>query len=155
MKVRVSRRLVGAGLVGIAAAVAHQYLEPGCPHASSGYSPTVRLHPAGDFGRPTVNTKQKEASMTTAIIFHDVQDGAVWARAWKKGPGSRHELFGNLGIKCRNFRDPENPNATGLIVEIPDMTSFRELLDSDEGQKAMREDGLKVETMRMLVEFTP
>ena len=32
--------------------------------------------------------------MTTAIIFHEVQDGAVWAKAWKKGPGSRHEMFG-------------------------------------------------------------
>jgi len=29
------------------------------------------------------------------------------------------------------------------------------LLQSDEGHTAMREDGLKVETMRMLVEFTP
>jgi len=35
------------------------------------------------------------------------------------------------------------------------MAKFQELLQSDEGQKAMREDGLKVETMRMLVEFTP
>lgn len=35
------------------------------------------------------------------------------------------------------------------------MAKFHELLQSDEGQKAMREDGLKVETMRMLVEFTP
>ena len=46
--------------------------------------------------------------MTTAIIFHEVQDGAVWAKAWKKGPGSRHEMFGELGIKCRTFRDPSN-----------------------------------------------
>ena len=23
--------------------------------------------------------------MTTAIIFHEVQDGDVWAKAWKKG----------------------------------------------------------------------
>jgi len=93
--------------------------------------------------------------MTTAIIFHEVQDGAVWANAWKKGPGSRHEMFGKLGIKCRNFRDPNNPNATGILAEIPEMEMFRDLLQSDEGQKAMREDGLKVETMRMLVEFTP
>jgi hypothetical protein len=93
--------------------------------------------------------------MITAIIFHDVQDGAVWARAWNKGPGSRHEMFGKIGVKCRNFRDPDNANATGLIVEIPDMQKFKALLQSAEGQKAMREDGLKVETMRMLVEFTP
>ena len=93
--------------------------------------------------------------MTTAIIFHEVQDGAVWAKAWEKGPGSRHEMFGKFGIKCRNFRDPNDPNTTGVLVEIPDMEKFQELLQSDEGQTAMREDGLKVETMRMLVEFTP
>ena len=93
--------------------------------------------------------------MTTAIIFHEVQNGAVWAKAWQKGPGSRHEMFGKLGIKCRNFRDPKDPNVTGLIVEIPDMAKFQEFLQSDEGKRAMREDGLKVETMRILVEFTP
>ena len=93
--------------------------------------------------------------MTTAIIFHEVQDGAVWAAAWKKGPGSRHEMFGKLGIKCRIFRDPKNLNATGLVAEIPDMAKFQELLQSDEGARAMREDGLKVETMRLLIEFHP
>ena len=93
--------------------------------------------------------------MTTAIIFHEVQDGAVWANAWKKGPGSRHEMFGKIGVECRNFRDPQTPNSTGLLVRIPDMAKFQELLQSAEGQKAMLEDGLKVETMRMLIEFTP
>ena len=93
--------------------------------------------------------------MTTAIIFHEVEDGAVWAKAWKQGPGSRHEMFGKLGIRCRSFRDPQNPNATGVMAEIPDMAAFQALLKSAEGQQAMTEDGLKVETMRMLVEFTP
>jgi len=64
-------------------------------------------------------------------------------------------MFGKLGIKCRTFRDPENPSATGVMAEIPDMAAFQALLKSAEGQKAMTEDGLKVETMRMLVEFTP
>ena len=50
---------------------------------------------------------------------------------------------------------PRTPNATGLIVEIADMAKFQELLQSDESVTAMREDGLKVETMRMLIEFTP
>jgi hypothetical protein len=93
--------------------------------------------------------------MTTAIIFHDVHDGAVWANAWKQGPGSRHEMFGKIGVTCRNFRDPNNPDATGVMAEIPDMAAFQELLGSDEGRRAMQEDGLKVESMRMLVEFTP
>jgi len=93
--------------------------------------------------------------MTTAIIFHEVQDGDVWAKAWKQGPGSRHEMFGKLGIECRTFRDPENHDATGLIVEVPDVAKFKEFLASPEGQKAMQEDGLRVDTIRMLVEFTP
>jgi len=41
------------------------------------------------------------------------------------------------------------------MAEIPDMAKFQEFLQSEEGKRAMREDGLKVETMRMLVEFTP
>ena len=93
--------------------------------------------------------------MTTALIFHEVRDGTVWANAWRQGKGSRHEMFAKLGVTCRTFRDPDNPNATGVMAEIPDMAKFQALLQSDEGRKAMREDGLKVETMRMLVEFTP
>jgi hypothetical protein len=93
--------------------------------------------------------------MTTAIIVHEVKNGAQWARAWKKGKGSRHEIFGNLGIKARTFRDPNRPKLKGLILEIPDMAKCQAFLESDEAKQAMREDGLKVETMRMLVEFTP
>jgi hypothetical protein len=116
----------------------------------NGYAPQC-----GRFSKSTFNTKREELIMTTAFVFHEVKDGAVWAKAWKKGPGSRHEMFGKLGIKCRNFRDPNNPNVTGVMAEIPDMSKFQELLQSDEGKKAMQEDGLKVKTMRMLFEFTP
>ena len=93
--------------------------------------------------------------MATAIVFHEVRSGDLWAEAWRKGKGSRHEMFAKLGVKARTFRDPKNADSTGLILEIPDMAKFQALLRSDEGQKAMREDGLKVDTIRMLVEFTP
>ena len=93
--------------------------------------------------------------MATVMIFHEVRDGTVWAKGWKKGPGSRHEMFGKVGVKCRNFRDPKNHNIAGVLAEIPDMAKFQALLETEEGKKAMREDGLKVETMRVLVEFTP
>ena len=93
--------------------------------------------------------------MTTAIVFHEVENGKVWQKAWHQGPGSRHEMFGVLGIKARNFRDPSNPNLTGLLLEVPDVERFKAFLDSDAGRKAMQEDGLKVDTIRMLTEFTP
>ncbi len=93
--------------------------------------------------------------MATLIIFHDVEDGQHWASAWKKGPGSRHEMFAQIGVTARNFMDPENPNSTGLILEVPDMERFQSFMASDEAKKAMGEDRLKVETMRVLSEFTP
>ena len=75
-------------------------------------------------------------------------------------PGRRDQeadmrCSGNLESSAETSATPTTPNATGLMAEIPDMAKFQKLLRSDEGQKAMREDGLKVDTMRMLVEFTP
>jgi hypothetical protein len=92
--------------------------------------------------------------MATVIIFHETEDGDHWAKAWHHGEGGRHEMFAKIGVKARTFRDPNNPDSTGVIAEIPDMEAFEELLASEEGQKAMAEDGLKVETLRMLTEFT-
>lgn len=92
--------------------------------------------------------------MPTIIIFHETEDGNHWANAWKKGAGSRHELFDGIA-KVRTFRDSNNPNMTGVIAEVSDMEAFERLLVSDEGKKAMAEDGLKPETMRVLEEFTP
>ena len=93
--------------------------------------------------------------MTTMIIFHEVKNGENWAEAWRKGKGSRHEMFGKLGIKARTFRNPKNPDATGVLLEVPDMAKFQAFMESDEAKKAMAADGLKVETMQALVEFTP
>ena len=70
--------------------------------------------------------------MSTVLVFHEVQDGQRWAKAWKKGPGSRHDMFAKIGVKARNFHDPKNPNSTGLILDVPDMAKL-----------PMKEDGLK------------
>ena len=93
--------------------------------------------------------------MTTIIVFHEVQDAEHWAKVWQKGKASRREMFDKLGIKVRLFRDPKNTNWTGGMLEIPDMAAFQNFMESDEAKKAMAEDGVKVETMRMLTEFTP
>jgi hypothetical protein len=93
--------------------------------------------------------------LATLIIFHEVEDGRHWANAWKKGPGSRHEMFAQIGVTARNFKAPENPNLTGLILEVPDMDRFQTFMASNEARKAMEEDRMKVDTMRVLSEFTP
>lgn len=93
--------------------------------------------------------------MTTLFGFHEVEDGEHWAKAWRKGPGSRHEMFAKIGVTARNFRDPNNPNSVGVLFEVPDMEKFNTFMASDEAKQAMAEDRLKVETLRILNEFTP
>jgi len=64
-------------------------------------------------------------------------------------------LVAKLGGTARNFRDPENPNLVGLIFEVPDVQALAIFMKSAEVAKAMAEDGVKPETLRMAVEFTP
>jgi len=42
---------------------------------------------------------------------------------------------------------------TSLLAQIPDMAKFQSFLGSADGQKAMAEDGLKADSMRVLTEF--
>ena len=93
--------------------------------------------------------------MTTLIAFHEVEDGEIWAKAWQAGAGSRHELFATIGVTARTFRNPDNPDSTGLIFDVPNMDQFQALMASDEVKKAQQEDGVKLETLRVLSEFTP
>lgn len=94
--------------------------------------------------------------MTMVLFFHEVEDGERWANAWKKGtPGNRHEgLFAGVAT-ARTFRDPENPNLVGGILEVEDMAKFQALMESDEAIKAAAEDGVKRDTLRVFVEFAP
>ena len=93
--------------------------------------------------------------MTTLIAFHEVEDGDHWVKAWHGGAGSRQEMFGRIGVTARTFQDPERPNLTGLIFEVPDMDQFQSFMASDEAARAMEEDRLQVQTVRVLSEITP
>jgi hypothetical protein len=93
--------------------------------------------------------------MTTLIAFHEVENGDHWAAAWHGGAGSRQEMFGSIGVTARMFRDPAHPDLTGLIFEVPDMDRFQSFMASEEVARAMAEDRLKVDTVRVLGEITP
>jgi hypothetical protein len=85
--------------------------------------------------------------MTTLIAFHEVDDVDHWLRSPK-----REEVFGPLGITVRTFVDPEKSNRVGLIAEIPDMDAFRALMASEAAADAMKFDGVRPETLVLLVE---
>jgi len=64
-------------------------------------------------------------------------------------------MFAQIGVTARNFREPNNPNSTGVILEVPDMEQFQTFMATSEARNAMNEDGIKVESLRILAEFTP
>jgi len=52
----------------------------------------------------------------------------------------------------RTFVDPAETNRVGLIVEVPDMDAFRQVMESEVAADAMRFGGVRSETVAMLVE---
>jgi len=85
--------------------------------------------------------------MATVIIFHEVDD----VQHWLAQP-TREAVFGPLGITVKTFVDPEESNRVGLIVDVPDMAAFQEVMASDVAADAMKTDGVRPNTLVMLVE---
>jgi hypothetical protein len=57
-----------------------------------------------------------------------------------------------MGITVRTFHDPQGSKRVGLIVEIPDMAAFQELMRSEAAAEAMKYDGVHPETLLILSE---
>ncbi len=85
--------------------------------------------------------------MATLFVFHEVDDVEHWLRSPK-----REEIFGPMGITGRLFTDPAKTNRVGLVVEVPDMEAFQQVMQSDEAAEAMRFDGVRPDTLVFLEE---
>ena len=85
--------------------------------------------------------------MTTLMITHDVDDVDHWLASPKRG-----EFFGPLGISARPCVDADRSNHVGLIVEVPDMETLQRALASPEAADAMKHDGVRPETLHMMVQ---
>ncbi len=85
--------------------------------------------------------------MPTLIAFHEVEDVAHWLASPK-----RREVFGSVALNIRTFVDPQNPNRVGLLMEVADMDAFQAVMDSEAGAAAMKYDGVRPETVVVLVE---
>lgn len=86
--------------------------------------------------------------MPTIIAHHDVDDTEHWLASPK-----RAEFFGTLGItEIRTFTNPQNPTQVALMVEVPDLDALMAALGTDEAASTMRHDGVRPETLALLVE---
>jgi hypothetical protein len=85
--------------------------------------------------------------MATLLVFHEVDDVQHWLASPR-----REEFFGPMGITARTFIDPENAHRVGLIVDTPDMDTFRKAMETEGAAEAMKFDGVRPETLVTLVE---
>jgi hypothetical protein len=85
--------------------------------------------------------------MTTLFAFHEVDDVDHWAKSTK-----RDAYFGPLGITARTFRDPEGSNRVGVVFEAPSLEAFQQAMEGAAAADAMKHDGVRPETIVLLVE---
>jgi hypothetical protein len=102
------------------------------------------LHPTH---RARLFATERTEPLATYVAFHEVDDVQHWLSSPK-----REEIFGPLGITARTFHDPEGSKRVGLILEIPDLAAFQEVMQSEAAAEAMKYDGVHPETLLILSE---
>ena len=86
--------------------------------------------------------------MPLVIGFHEVDDREHWLASPK-----REEFFGPLGVTgIRTFIDPQNENRVAVLMDVPDMDAVMAALPTEAGTEAMDHDGVRAETLVILVE---
>ena len=85
--------------------------------------------------------------MPTVIAYHEVDDKDHWLAS-----SNREEFFGPLGVTgIREFVDPSNPSRVAVLMEVPDMDALQSELGSEKAASVMAEDGVRGDTLVMLV----
>ncbi len=86
--------------------------------------------------------------MPTTLVVHEVEDVDHWLKSPK-----RQEVFGPRGFTVRTFVDPTDAHRVGLILEGPTgLEELQRMLQTEEAADAMKYDGVRPETILVLVE---
>ena len=85
--------------------------------------------------------------MPALILVHDIDDVDHWLNSPK-----RKALMGPRGFTVRTFVDHTDSNRAALIIEGATPEDFAELMSSSETSDAMKHDGVRADTVRMLEE---
>ena len=85
--------------------------------------------------------------MPTVIAYHEVDDHDHWLAS-----SNREDFFAPLGVTgIREFTAPEDPSRVAVLMEVPDMDALSSALQTEDAQKVMSEDGVRGDTLVMLV----
>ena len=86
--------------------------------------------------------------MTLVIAYHEVDDREHWLASPK-----REEVLASFGVSLKGtFVDPESANRVAILVDVPDIGSLPSMMQSPEVGDAMAHDGVRPDTVVMLVE---
>lgn len=85
--------------------------------------------------------------MPKAIAIHEVDDVAHWLASPK-----RAEVFDGVMEDITTFVHPTKPNLVGLTGTILDMEKFEDVMASEAGAAAMKYDGVRPDTIELLIE---
>ena len=86
------------------------------------------------------------------MIIHEVNDADHWLAAWS-GDDSRRQMFeANGAAHVHTFTNPDNPHQAGLVISVSDMEALNAMLASEEGMAAADADGVRSDTLRVLIE---
>lgn len=86
--------------------------------------------------------------MPTTLVVHEVEDVDHWLKSPK-----RQELLGPRGFSVRTFIDPTDAHRVGLILDGPaSAEELQQMLQTQEFADAMRHDGVRPDTILVLVE---
>jgi ketosteroid isomerase-like protein len=102
---------------------------------------------------PVAAPEMPSMPMTHVAISHEVEDADVWLAAWEGDDGRRAMFRANGVPHVHVLQNADNPNLTGLILGVADMAALTAMLESEEGQAAAAEDGVKWDTVIMLTEI--
>jgi hypothetical protein len=85
--------------------------------------------------------------MATVIVYHQVDDVEHWLAST-----NRDSVFGALGITVRPFVERVPNHRVGLLVDTPDLDTFERAMGSLAAADAMAADGVRPDTLVILVE---
>jgi hypothetical protein len=85
--------------------------------------------------------------MPKMTATHEVDDVAHWLASTK-----RQEVSAEVAENMCTYVNPNEPNKVGLTMDVADIAAFDAVLQSDEGVAAMKHDGVRPETIVVLVE---
>ncbi len=86
------------------------------------------------------------------MIIHEVDDADRWLAAWRGEDGRRELFHANGAARVHTFQSANDPNLTGLVIAVKDKEALTDMLSSDEGRAAAKEDGVIADSMTVLTE---